>query len=320
MKLHRSFFLTILFMTLLIQKTAQSEVMPGIYWSTFVVGKIQRANSHGSGIHTLKTSDGYYNFPDFAIDESSDRIFYTGFGYNVPSQLNRMNLDGTDNQLLYTTSDAAIRSISLDLKNGKIYWTEEFNLIMEGRVARSDLDGNGVEYILSTSDSNHIMPYGLAIDPCSDKLYLTDGRYGKVYRCNNDGSELEVLVSGYANELSGIVLDTDKGKMYWGEQFGNIMSADIDGNNAGILLEPTSEVMDIAIDFASHKIYWTDLDSHIYRANLNGTGIRQFINTGHVYPDGITVVNRPRTHHGNTSHPLRLVSAKENKYPKKTSP
>jgi DNA-binding beta-propeller fold protein YncE len=285
-------FISSCFAALLIQQAAKSEVKPGIYWSTFVNGKIQRADFDGTNVSTLRTRSSY-NFPDLSIDESANRIFYTGFGYNVPSQINRMNSNGTDNQLLYTTSDAAIRSISLDFNAGKMYWIEELDGISQGRIARANLDGSGVEYILNTSPSLHIMPYGIAFEPYSNKLYWTDSLYRKIYRCDTDGSELETLVSGSVSQLSGIVLDTDKEKMYWAERFGNIICANFDGSDVKLFLQPPSQVIDLAMDFIGNKIYWTDLDSHIYRANLDGTGISQFINTGPVYPGGITVVPIP---------------------------
>ena len=279
----------VVLIALIHNQSACSEVLPGIYWSTLVNGRIQRANFDGTGISTLQSRGGY-GFQDLCIDTKSDRIYYGAWG-SYPSGIYRMNSDGTDNQLLIPSSAGAIRSVLVDSDAGKIYWTEELDTF-RGRLGRADLNGSAVEYIVNASGSQNILPYGLTLDQHSDKLYWTDSLWGSVYRSNMDGSATETLITGEGSNLSAIVLDTDNSRMYWSQRFGNIMSANLDGSAAGIFLAPQSQVMDFAIDFASNKIYWTDLDSKIYRANLDGTNMSPFI-TGLAFPSGITIVPVP---------------------------
>ena len=151
----------------------------------------------------------------------------------------------------------------------KLYFTEK---VVGSRIRRADLDGSGVEGLVTTGLTN---PAGIALDVAAGKMYWTDNGIDKIQRADLDGSNVEDLfVPGGLSSLRHIALDVAAGKMYWPDAGSNdIQRANLDGTG----LEPPLVTglpapNGIALDVAAGKMYWTDLGTlKIQRANLDGT-------------------------------------------------
>ena len=69
-----------------------------------------------------------------------------------------------------------------------MYWTDT----NAGKIQRSNLDGSGVENLVTTGI---VDPWGIALDVAGGKMYWTDA-FDRIKRSNLDGSDVENLVTG----------------------------------------------------------------------------------------------------------------------------
>ena len=121
----------------------------------------------------------------------------------------------------------------------------------------------------------------LLLSEANAQTYWTESGTGtiKVYR---DG-EVETLVSGLSNP-SGIAVDSVSGKLYWTDRGVNdvIQRSDIDGANLETLVPSGNiDAFGIALDVPGGKMYWADSAFDVIRrANLDGSGVEDFIHTG----------------------------------------
>ena len=157
----------------------------------------------------------------------------------------------------------------------KLYWTD----LGTGKIQRSNLDGSGVEDLVTTGLD---APNGLALDVAGGKLYWTDGGTDKIQRSNLDGSGVEDLVTTGLATPAGIALDVAGGKMYWadfGTSTSKIQRANLDGSGVEDLVTTGLDGPNgLALDVAGGKLYWTDFGtSKIQRSNLDGSGVEDLV-------------------------------------------
>ena len=102
-----------------------------------------------------------------------------------------------------------------------------------GKVHRANLDGSGVEAIVTGLTE----PYGIDVDTSAGKIYWTDIAAKKIQRANLDGTGLEDLVTIGLSAPTFIALDTAAGKMYWTDRdAGKVQRANLDGSGVEDLL------------------------------------------------------------------------------------
>jgi hypothetical protein len=110
------------------------------------------------------------------------------------------------------------------------------------------------------------------------KVYWTDDTANKIQMSDEDGSNVEDLITGL-DRPTGLDVDTVNNKLYWTNNL-QIMRANLDGTNAQTVYTGTLITMDIKLDAAGGKMYWTHDNgtSRVMRANLDGSS-SQTINT-----------------------------------------
>jgi len=172
--------------------------------------------------------------------------------------------------------------IALSSAAGRIFWTNMgVPNINDGSIRSCDLDGSGIKEIVPSGVVH--TPKQLAVDTSSGKLYFSDREGMRVFRCNIDGSELEVLVQnadwkkGFQEKKTewcvGIAVAPREGKFYWtqkgpskGNQ-GKILRASLEmpqgadaSNRPDIetLFNHLPEPIDLEIDEDGRAMYWTD--------------------------------------------------------------
>jgi sugar lactone lactonase YvrE len=200
-----------------------------------------------------------------------------------------VHADGSNETLLAAGGDVIEPDgIEVDLKNGKLYWTdmgagaalEQSKEINNGKIVRSNLDGSNIENIVPVGHTS--TPKQLALDVEGRKVYWSDrGDLGdqsvnpKIMRANLDGSEVETLLTENLISPVGMALDTAKGKMYFTDRYANnIKRANLDGSSVEIVVRDTDYPVDLAIDFETRTLYWTARDpGGVVRAPLDGTNI-----------------------------------------------
>ena len=76
----------------------------------------------------------------------------------------------------------------MDAAGGKIYWTDR----RTDRIQRADLDGSGVEDLVTAGLAN---PQGIVLDLTDRKMYWTDWGTRKIQRADLDGTGVEDVVT-----------------------------------------------------------------------------------------------------------------------------
>ena len=131
--------------------------------------------------------------------------------------------------------------IDIDIKNGKIYWTDAIGSPSPSKIWRSNLDGSNMEDIL-TEYKNY---YDVSLDLASEKLYWAAG--DGIYRANYDGSDVEYLINTGQGVL-GLDIDMTSNKIYWTNTLTNtIYRSNLDGSNIENLITFGSRPVDIEL-------------------------------------------------------------------------
>ena len=167
----------------------------------------------------------------------------------------------------------------------RMYWTDT----TAGKIQRSNLDGSGVETLVTTGLE---APIGIALDVAGGKMYWTDPPADRIQRSNLDGSNVENLVTTGLEIPVGIALDVAGGKMYWTDNgTDKIQRSNLDGSGVETLVATgLSNPRGIALDAAGGKMYWTDKGTDkIQRSNLDGSSVETLVATGLRNPQGIAL-------------------------------
>ena len=123
---------------------------PSIYWTDLKEKKIQRANLDGTNVQDVVT--GLVRPQDIAVDVKHGKLYWTEeFGEIAKPNIWRANLDGSNIQRLITSTEypkgiqVSVKGITVDVKYGKLYWTEVGNPVE--RILRANLDGTNVQVV-----------------------------------------------------------------------------------------------------------------------------------------------------------------------------
>ncbi|MEO6096111.1 MAG: hypothetical protein ABIW76_10600 [Fibrobacteria bacterium] len=183
--------------------------------------------------------------------------------------------DGSDARTLVPLNDGP-DGVAVDKAGGKVYWTN-MGSGGKGSLQRADLDGSHVEYVVPKGGTN----FGkqMQVDVAHGKAYWSDREGLKIQRCNLDGSQNEVLISGVDHPV-GMALDIAKGFFYFSEKNGRTlkrapMAMPPAGQTAAnrkdveTLISGLTAPIDVAVDVPGGKIYWTDRDEGtVHRAGI----------------------------------------------------
>ena len=161
------------------------------------------------------------------IGTSTNRL--SPFG-SLPNAIERTNLTDPGKRVrLIERPGRLIYDVEADQTHGKIYWAEaaETSGTGTGEVWRANLDGTGMQQLVSGLQAT--LPYQLqiALDVAGNRLYWTAGY--QIYGANLDGSLPGVVyamppdpayVGGGLNvmRIGDLVVDRPNGKLYFTEQ------------------------------------------------------------------------------------------------------
>ncbi len=84
--------------------------------------------------------------------------------------------------------------LDLDLVNGKIYWAKQSGAIGTRRIERANLDGSGVEILVTGND-----PQGVAVDPGADAMLWSDQGTSTIQTSDLDGNGTQDLHTGLSS-------------------------------------------------------------------------------------------------------------------------
>jgi hypothetical protein len=121
------------------------------------------------------------------------------------------------------------------------------------------------------------------------RAYFIDASGGRLLSVNPDGSDLKVLVTDRHRIPDGIVVDVEKGHIYWTEmgipnkEDGSIERANVDGSNH-VTIVPNGKTFtpkQLQLDKRNGRLYWCDREGmRVMRSNLDGSNLETLIQTG----------------------------------------
>lgn len=157
-----------------------------------------------------------------------------------------------------------------------------------GSLVRYNLDGSNPEVIMKPGSMADGETFNtgkqVTIDRVNKKLYMGDREGSKVWRCDYDGKNLEVLVSGHGvMQIVGVGADPTKRHFYFSDRNGlKLFRASMDmpaGKTHAdrddvemIYKEKAASAMplDIELDLEHRMIYWTDrTQNKIFGMNMD---------------------------------------------------
>ncbi|KAF2027309.1 hypothetical protein EK21DRAFT_114938 [Setomelanomma holmii] len=181
--------------------------------------------------------------------------------------------------------------VAIDKSTSRIFWTcMGVPDKPDGTLSSSALDGTDLRTLIAPGTIN--TPKQLCLDRAAQKIYFSDREGCAVYRCNYNGTDLEMLVKtgspSAGNELDhcvGIAVSPALGKFYWTQKGnskggqGRIFCADIAGASSApnsredvtCILDKLPEPIDLEINSTStsHALYWTDRGELPFGNSLN---------------------------------------------------
>ena len=192
-----------------------------LYWAEKTgsrTGRIRRANLDGTNMQLVRNLK---SVPRGIAIDAVNANFYLA---NSWGKIQRLNFDGSGFKPNLITDLKAPKYLALDIKRGKVYWTEKTSR-RTGKIQRANLDGTSIELIKNLTS----IPRGLAIDSVNGKIYLANS-WGKVQRLNLNGSNFQPnLITGLKSPRE-ITVDVVGSKLYWTER-GSIRRAGLKGEN-----------------------------------------------------------------------------------------
>ncbi|XP_065578254.1 prolow-density lipoprotein receptor-related protein 1-like isoform X3 [Artemia franciscana] len=157
-----------------------------LYYSDVRRGSINMVHFDGTG-HTILL-DHQGAIEGLAYDFPRDALFWTSSSDATISRLFLNSTDAPVDKIIRLTAQDALRGISVDSCDSRVYWTN-WNK-RSPAIQRAYTNGLEVQSIITT-DIN--MPNALTLDLRAQKLYWADARLDKIERAELDGSNRVVL-------------------------------------------------------------------------------------------------------------------------------
>ncbi len=260
--------------------------IPSIYFIDSSIELIQQAvlniTATDISVDTLKTVKNVAEMSGvgLALDATNNKIFFSDFfDADTPDgKIWKMNLDGTE-AVAIVTGLLDPYGIALDVKGGKVYWTDD-----NGNISRSNLDGTSPEIGIVNVVEGGMRAISLDVE--NNKMYFFEVMNDDLWVANLDGSNKSLLIDG----VYGYALFVDKvnKKIYFDDQYGPALKmANLDGTGIVEIDNTDTRIYGIDIDYDNDKLYWTARDmGEIYVAKLNGTE-KKTLRTGLDSPRGL---------------------------------
>lgn len=249
-----------------------------------LMGRLDGSNMQ---VHAFLTTN---NTKHLRFDQQSEDLFNTGENaYGIYTR----HFEGSISEggrIAIGTSPAP-RGIAVDHLNGKVYWTDNTNDMIQ----RSNLDGSNAEVLIESIFNRRLVaPNAIALDLANNYMYWVDIGRGEISRARLDGSEDEIILSDLLGPL-GLALDTMQRKMYFAVQnITGIYRANMDGSGMERIIMSTNPAMDgfpsqLALDLENEHLYWSSAGLGLLRSKLDGTDIDTVWNTTYAKDSGMAL-------------------------------
>ena len=215
---------------------------------------IRWADLDGSNVEDI-IDGGLSDTKSIALDVATGSIYWINFG--MPT-IQRADLDGSNVGSLveeFRGYGVYPQDIALDAEAGKMYWVEEIEM---GSIKRANLDGSGIEELLSGDGLSETEC--IALDAAAGRLYWIQDGNTRIRRADLDGSDARDIVVNGEGGLQCIALDTQGEKIYWHDSAArSIRRANLDGSGVeDLVTRGVGSPARMAVDGGSGRVYWTD--------------------------------------------------------------
>lgn len=190
---------------------AVDETEGKLYWTEVLAGEIWRADLNGGNRERIVSS--LWTPIDVVVDPMRDRVYWTDHSLQ---QIGAAPRSGGVPETVMPDIYAA-EGLALDAAEGILYWATLDNAHGAlGSIDRFDLDSDQRAVVVTGS-----MPWGLAIDGDSDRLYWSQVGDASTRECNADGSGAVTLLGPHApSELpdfvaNGLTFDSEHDVLYF---------------------------------------------------------------------------------------------------------
>ncbi|XP_029576228.1 low-density lipoprotein receptor-related protein 1-like [Salmo trutta] len=171
------------------------------------------------------------------------------------SMIRRMNINGSNVEVLHRTSLSNPDGLAVDWVGGNLYWCDKGRDTIEV----SKLNGTFRSVLVNAGLRE---PRAVALDVRNGYLYWSDwGDNPHIGRIGMDGSNRSVIVEDKITWPNGLTLDLINDRIYWADAREDYIEfASLDGSNRHTVL--TQDVPHIfAMTLFEEYIYWTDWET-----------------------------------------------------------
>jgi len=262
-------------------------------------GRVLSANPDGSHLKTVIIEGR--RLPDgLAVDPTAGHLYWTNMGDPRMNDgfIVRSDLDGRNMITIIPPGGTFTpKQLQLDLKNGKVYWSDREGM----RVMRANLDGSTIENLVDTSDGDRRPGpdprkwcVGIAVDAENGKIYWSqkgddNAGQGRIFRANveipagqspGNRRDIELLYENLPEPID-LDLDVPDRTLYWTDRGdpprGNTVNRAPMDPKPGSPAEPEivfSHLMEgigLALDVKGGRMFITDFGGSVYSAQLDGS-------------------------------------------------
>uniref|UniRef100_A0A671R1W1 Low-density lipoprotein receptor-related protein 1-like n=1 Tax=Sinocyclocheilus anshuiensis TaxID=1608454 RepID=A0A671R1W1_9TELE len=235
---------------------------------------LRKLNLDGSNYTLIK--QGLNNAVALDYHYAEQMIYWTDVT-TQGSMIRRMNINGSNVQVLHRTSLSNPDGLAVDWVGGNLYWCDKGRDTIE--VSRL----NGA-YRSVLVNSGLREPRAVALDVRNGYLYWSDwGDVPHIGRIGMDGTDRHIIIQDKITWPNGLTLDFINDRIYWADAREDYIAfSSLDGSNRHIVLNQDIPHI-FAMTLFEEYIYWTDWETKsINRAHKTlGTNKTMLISTLH---------------------------------------
>ena len=231
-----------------------------LYWGSVGGSEIQRANLDGSSLESVAT---FVDAAGLALDPTENDLYWASW---IDGTLKRIDLD-TQNSRQIAGPSFLSGSIALDEDREFAYW-----LGAGGSVQRASVDGSNQTELVGPQTG--FRPVAIDVDLAGGQVYFAVSSFttgAEIRRIDNDGANLQTVLSGLGSFVSDMVIDPDRGTVYWTvDEFGNrsIQQANLDGTQRETFYTPPGGALIRGLSYGDDQLAWVLNGNVVQRSDL----------------------------------------------------
>lgn len=166
-----------------------------LYWCDSTLSTIEYSDFDGGNRNILL--ENVNKIEAIALDPCAENIYWVSKSSDYV--ISKMKLDGTNKQVVVSTSIQAPNSIVIDFVPSRLYWADIF------KIQTSDFEGEGRSIVYNTKSRR---PTGISL--YHKTLYWAEWAFDRITMCTTNGTNVDTLVSNVKRTTAIHILDRSK--------------------------------------------------------------------------------------------------------------